>query len=141
MRRLFVLILVISVILAGCGEDEISFKEVSLDKANKNVKEFTEYIATNENSEGSGIYMFNDSESVSYLYLTEDFLGAGKHFGDLDLKLDDNSLNIYLTEDSDVSDSVDGYKLYKIKVKTKKEYDYMKIYKNGEETYFQLVGA
>lgn len=141
MRRLLVLILVISGILSGCGHNEISFKEVSLDKVNKNVKEFTDYIATTENDEGNGIYMFNDSEKVSYLYLTQDFLESEKHFGDLDLKLDGNSLNIYLTEDSEAKELVDQYKLYKIKNKSKKEYDHMKIYKNGEETYFQLVGA
>ncbi|MBO1915060.1 hypothetical protein J4G37_60815, partial [Microvirga sp. 3-52] len=62
--------------------------------------------------EGNGIYMFNDSAKVSYLYLTQDFLESKKQFGDLNLKLDGNSLNIHSTEASDVKDLNDKYKLY-----------------------------
>ena len=139
MRRFLVLILVISSILSGCGNDEVSFSEVSLEKAKDDVKEFIEYIEASRNGEGNGIYMFQYSETYLYLYLNQDFLESGNGFGSLDIKIDDNSWNIYLSEGSDVTGLVDKYRLYKIKLDGK--YEYMKVFKNGEETYFQTVGG
>ncbi|QNK88874.1 hypothetical protein H7992_03830 [Sporosarcina sp. resist] len=139
MRRLLVLILVIGSISSGCSNDEVSFSEVSIDKVKKDVKDFILHIETSESNKGNGIYMFNDSEKNHYLYLNQDFLESKNGFGSLDIKVDDNSWNLYLSEGSEVTELVDEYKLYKIKLN--EEYEYMKVFKNGEETYFQTIGA
>ncbi|WP_025786270.1 hypothetical protein [Sporosarcina sp. D27] len=139
MRRFLILILVMGSILTGCGKEEVSFSEVSIDKVKKDVKDFIMHIETSESDKGNGIYMFNDSEKVRYLYLTQDFLEGENGFGSLDIKVDDNSWNIYLNESSDVEGIEDEYKLYKIKLN--EEFEYGRVFKNGEETHFQTIGA
>lgn len=140
LRRFLVLLLVISGILSGCSNDEISFSEVNIDKVKEDVKDFIRGIEASESEKGTGIYMFNESDKVRYLYLDKDFLDNEKGFGDLDIKVDDNSLNIYLTDSLDAAVSEEEYKLYKIKLKSNEEYEYMKVFKNGEETNLQLIG-
>ena len=125
--------------LSGCGNNEVSFSEVNIDKVKKDVKDFILHIETSESDKGNGIYMFNDSEKVRYLYLNQDFLESKNGFGSLDIKADDNSWNIYLNEISDVTELEDDYKLYKIKLNA--AHEYMKVFKNGEETHFQTIGA
>ena len=139
LRRFLLLVLVIGGILSGCSNDEVSFSEVSIDKVKKDVKDFILHIETTEGDKGNGIYMFNDSGKVRYLYLNQDFLESKNGFGNIDIKIDDNSFNIYLSEDSDVTELGDEYKLYKIKLDD--VYEYMKVFKNGEETYFQTIGV
>ena len=97
-------------------------------------------IEASESDKGTGIYMFEESDKVRYLYLDKDFLENEKGFGDLDIKIDDNALNIYLTDSLDAVVSEEEYKLYKIKIKSNEEYEYMKVFKNGEETNLQLIG-
>lgn len=127
-------------ILSGCNNDEISFSEVSIDKVKNDVKVFIMGIEASESDKGTGIYMFNESDKVRYLYLDKEFLENEKGFGDLEIEVDDNSLNIYLTDSLDATASEEEYKLYKIKLKSNEEYEYMKVFKNGEETNFQLIG-
>lgn len=125
-------------ILSGCSNDEISFSEVSIDKVKEDVKDFFMRIEASESDKGTGIYMFNESDKVRYLYLDKEFLENEKGFGDLDIKVDDNSWNIYLNDSSDATVSKEEYKLYKIKLN--QEYEYMRVFKNGEETNLQMLG-
>jgi hypothetical protein len=137
LKRLLFLILIVCGILTGCGGNKVTISEINLGKANDILKNFIENV---ENDEGSdtGIYMYNDTKN-RYLYLNQDFLDDGRGFGDIDIKTDENSINIYLNDIS-ISEGVeDTYKLYKIKIKG--EYEYLKVFKNGEETHFAGIGA
>ena len=57
----------------------------------------------------------------------------------LSIKTDENSIYIYLNDISISKGEEDTYKLYKIKIKG--EYEYLKVFKNGEETHFAGIGG
>ncbi|PID01571.1 hypothetical protein CSV67_13600 [Sporosarcina sp. P2] len=135
MRKLFVLLMVVGV-LVGCGEKQLSYSEVTIDQVNADVKSFIDGIETSDDPEGNGIYMFNETEVKRYLYLNRDFLESGKGFGDVEIKTDEDSIQIYLQENDDPTE--DEYKLYNITLD--RTYEYMQIFKNDEETYFKLIG-
>ncbi len=139
MKKLLFLILIVCGILTGCGGNKVTISEINLEKANDIVKSFIENV---ENDKGSdtGIYMYDDTKN-RYLYLNQDFLDDGRGFGgiDINIKTDENSINIYLNDISISDGEEDLYKLYKIKVKG--EYEYLKVFKNGEETHFAGIGA
>lgn len=137
MKKLLFLILIVCGLLTGCGGNKVTISEINLEKANDIVKSFIENV---ENDEGSdtGIYMYNDTKN-RFLYLNQDFLNDERGFGDIDIKIGENSINIYLNDISISDGEEDLYKLYKIKVKG--EYEYLKVFKNGEETHFAGIGA
>ncbi|PID15312.1 hypothetical protein CSV63_09110 [Sporosarcina sp. P34] len=135
MRKLFVLLMVVGV-LVGCGEKQLSYSEVTIDQVNADVKSFIDGIETSEDPEGNGIYMFNETEVKRYLYLNQDFLDSGKGFGDMEIKTNEDSIQIYLQENDEPTE--DEYKLYNITLD--RTYEYMQVFKNDEETHFQLIG-
>ncbi|PIC79425.1 hypothetical protein CSV75_12600 [Sporosarcina sp. P18a] len=135
MRKLFVLLIVMGV-LVGCGEKQLSYSDVTIAQVNADVKSFIDGIETSEGPEGNGIYMFNETEVKRYLYLNQDFLESGKGFGDMEIKTDENSIQIYLQENDEPTE--DEYKLYNLTLDRK--YEYMQVFKNDEETHFQLIG-
>ncbi|WP_153732779.1 hypothetical protein [Sporosarcina obsidiansis] len=137
MRRFLVLIVLISSIISGCGKKEVSFSEIHLGQATTDVKKFIENRVPSADS--NGIHIFQHTANQRYLYLDQDFLESGKGFGSLDIKTDDSTWSIYLTEEPDVTEPAENYRLYKIKLD--KEYEYMRVFTNGEETYFQTVGG
>ena len=139
MKRLLFLILMVCGILTGCVGDEVTISEINLENANDIVKSFIENVENDEKGSETGIYMYNDSENQRYLYLNQDFLDDGTDFGDIDIKTDENSINVYLNDISISEGEADTYKLYKINLKG--EYEYLKVFKNGEETHFAGIGA
>lgn len=126
-------------ILTGCGGDEVTISEINLENVNDNVKKFIESVEYDEKNTGNGIYIYNGSKGQRYLYLNQDFLDDSTGFGDIDIKPDENSVNIYLNDNSVSKGEAATYKLYKIKLKG--DYEYLKVFKNGEETYFEGSGA
>lgn len=72
-------------------------------------------------------------------YLNQDFLDDGRGFGDVDINTDENSINIYLNDTPISEEEAATYKLYKINIK--EDYEYLKVFKNGEETHFSGVGT
>lgn len=136
MKRLVILLFVISGILVGCGEKELSYSEVSIDQVNADTKNFIDGIKLHEDVASNGIYLYQDTETIRYLYLNQDFLDSGKGFGEFEIKTDEDSFKLYLQENEEPSE--DEYKLYKIKLD--RAYEYMRVYKNGEETHIQLMG-
>ncbi len=126
-------------ILTGCGGDKVTILEINLENANDNVKRFIENVENDEKGTGTGIYIYNDSKNQRYLYLNQDFLDDGTGFGDIDIKTDENSINIYLNDISISKGEADTYKLYKINLKG--DYEYLKVFKNGEETHFGGIGV
>ncbi|MDV6377880.1 hypothetical protein ORD22_06340 [Sporosarcina sp. GW1-11] len=137
MRSFLMLIVLLTSVLSGCGKNEVSFSEISIDQATRDVKDFIETGVTTEDS--NGIHIFENASDTRYLYLDQDYLESGKGFGSLDIKTDDNAWNIYLTEEDEVTKAAESYRLYKIKLD--KDYEYMRVFKNGEETYFQSVSG
>ncbi|PIC65301.1 hypothetical protein CSV79_01380 [Sporosarcina sp. P13] len=131
------LLVLLTSMVSGCGKKEVSFSEIRIDQATRDVKSFIETSVTTEDS--NGIHILGNASDTRYLYLDQDFLESGKGFGSLDIKTDDNSWNIYLTEEDEVMKPAENYRLYKITLD--KEYEYMRVFKNGEETYFQSVGG
>jgi hypothetical protein len=126
-------------ILTGCGGNKVTISEINLENVNDNVKSFIENVEYDEKGTGTGIYIYNDSKNQRYLYLNQDFLDDGRSFGDIDIKTDENSLIIYLNDISISEGKADTYKLYKINFKG--NYEYLKVFKNGEETHFGGVGV
>jgi len=126
-------------ILTGCEENKVTISEINLENANNNVKSFIESVESDEKGTETGIYIYNDSKNQRYLYLNQDFLDDERGFGDIDIKTDENSINIYLNDISISEGEGDTYKLYKIKFKG--DYEYLKVFKNGEETHFGGIGV
>lgn len=139
MKRL-VLLLSLFFVLTGCNfnNDELTFSAIKLAEANGDVKRFIDHMETTEDGTGNGIYVFNDTGKRFYLYLSREFLDDGKSFGEVDVNAEDDSLNIYLNENS-ANEKEDPYKLYKIHLD--KEYKFLKVFKNGEETYIETMGV
>ncbi|ARK25153.1 hypothetical protein SporoP37_11135 [Sporosarcina sp. P37] len=137
MKRLFLLIIVISSLLASCGENTVSYREVPQEKVNENVKIFIQSVQGIQDQERNGIYKYYDKENIQYLYVTQDFLTDGKGFGGLDIETDADSMHLYLKESEEPTE--DTYRLYRIE--SNREFTYSKIYKNGEETYFGTIGV
>lgn len=139
MKRTLLLILMVCGILTGCGGNKVTISEINLENVNDNVKSFIENVENDEKGTGTGIYIYNDSKNQRYLYLNQDFLVDGRGYGDIDIKTDENSINIYLNDISISEGEADTYKLYKINFKG--DYEYLKVFKNGEETHFGGVGV
>lgn len=137
MRRIFVLLLIISGVLAGCGDKEVSYKEVELDDVDKSIQEFIMGVIPGEDPESNGIYVFTEDSSYRYVYVDQDFLDSGKGFGDFEVKTDEDSFQLHLNESDEPSE--DQYRLYEITLD--RQYEYMKVYKNGEETYSHAVSV
>ena len=123
-------------VLVGCGDKQLTYSEVSIDQVNADVKSFIDGIETSEDPKGNGIYMFEETEMKRYLYLNQDFLDSGKGFGDLDIRTDEDSFQIYLQQ-NDEPTKVE-YKLYTITLD--RTYEYMRVFKDDEETHIQLMG-
>ncbi|WP_164669761.1 membrane lipoprotein lipid attachment site-containing protein [Virgibacillus doumboii] len=141
MKKILFLLSLVFMVLTGCdfGNDELTYENVNLEKTNGDVKTFINRMETKEDGTGNGIYMFNDTDKRYYLYLSQEFLDNGKHFGKIDIKTEESSLNIYLSDDSEGEKVINKYKVYEIKLD--KQYKIIKVFKNGEETHFQTIGA
>lgn len=139
MKRILLLILIVCGILTGCEGIKVTISEINMENVNDNVTNYINIVDNDEMSTGTGVYMYNYSKNQRYLYLNQDFLDGGRDFGDIDIKLDENSINIYLNDISISEGEVDTYKLYKINLKG--DYEYLKVFKNGEETHFDGIGA
>ncbi|WP_409254249.1 hypothetical protein V1502_10265 [Bacillus sp. SCS-153A] len=92
-----------------------------------------------EDGSWNGIYIAEDS-GHKYLFLSQEFLDEGKAFGKVDVEGEGDQLNVYLTDQPGESDQKPtGGKLYYIE--TDKNYEFLDIFKNGEETYKSVVTA
>ncbi|AXH99036.1 hypothetical protein DV702_04380 [Sporosarcina sp. PTS2304] len=136
MKRFLVLVVLFAAIVGGCSPKEVTVKEIKVEKGPSNVKNYVENSTTFK--EGTGIHVIQGSDDKRYVYIDQNFLDDGKGFGEMKIITDDDSWNIHLTED-EKNDPTETYKLYKIQLD--KEYEYMRVFKNGEETHFQSVGS
>ncbi|ARF17809.1 hypothetical protein [Sporosarcina ureae] len=136
LRKLFVL-LVIASVLVGCGGKQLSYSEVTVNKVDAEVKSFIDGIETADDPDGNGIYMYHETKKERFLYLNQNFLDNGKGFGEVDIRTDEDTFQIYLQENDEPTE--DEHTLYKITLD--RTYEYMRVFKDDEETYFQLIGV
>ncbi|MED3549920.1 hypothetical protein [Cytobacillus praedii] len=129
-------------LLMGCnGNDgKLTFSEIHQEKASAKVKDFITQMEINEDGTGNGIYVLNGKEDKFYLFLSQEFLDKGKSFGSIDVKEEEDTLTIYLNESSNIGqeDQVLN-KLYEIN--RPKDYEFLRVFKNGKETHIQTVGV
>lgn len=138
MKKVILLILMVCSILIGCSGDGEILSEMDLKNVNNDVKSFIEHAESAGEDIETGIYMYTDSKNQRYLYLNQDFLDKGRTFGNVDVNTDENSINIYL-DDMPISEGeVATYKFYKINIQ--EDYEYLKVFKNSEETHFTNIG-
>ncbi|KOP71912.1 hypothetical protein AMS60_21750 [Bacillus sp. FJAT-21945] len=129
-------------LLMGCNvnDGKLTFSEINPEKASATVKDFITQMEINEDGTGNGIYILNVKKDKFYLFLSQEFLDKGKSFGSIDVKEEEDTLTIYLNERSDKGqENQVMQKLYEIH--RSKDYEYLRVFKNGEETHIQTVGA
>lgn len=128
--------------LVGCdlSTNELSVAEVHIDEVDSDVAEFVEHVTIFKEDSSNGIYIFNDTEKRYYLYLSQEFLDQGKSFGNIEVKAEEDSINIYLSDDFGKEKETTDYRLYEINLDNQ-NYEYARVFKNGEETYFQISGS
>lgn len=126
----------------GCNvnDGKLTLSEINPEKASATVKDFITQMEINEDGTGNGIYILNVKKDKFYLFLSQEFLDKGKSFGSIDVKEEEDTLTIYLNERSDKGQENQVMKkLYEIH--RLKDYEYLRVFKNGEETHIQTVGA
>ncbi|KQL21426.1 hypothetical protein ACFFHH_13535 [Cytobacillus solani] len=129
-------------LLMGCNvnDGKLTFSEINPEKASATVKDFITQMEINEDGTGNGIYILNVKKDKFYLFLSQEFLDKGKSFGSIDVKEEEDTLTIYLNERSDKGqENQVMQKLYEIH--RPKDYEFLRVFKNGEETHIQTVGA
>lgn len=141
MKKIILFMLMLSGLLTGClfESKELSIQEVEMGDIGNRAREFFEGIEMRKTEKGNGIYIFNESENIRYIYLNQDFLELGKKFGEADILHNEDSLEIYVNDKDETEEEQDPYKIYEIK--QYEDYEYLRIFKNNEETYFQISGA
>jgi len=138
-KRWATVIFLVAVLTAGCSQGKPKVSEIQMDQVSKTVKTFIEQMEEMDHTADTGIYMFNDSNGVRYLYVNQVFLDEGKGFGGVQVERNGDSLEIYLEEAPAAEQETDAYKLYTIKAPG--DYEYVKVFKNGEDTHFSAIGA
>lgn len=139
MKRWAAVIFVVAVLTAGCSEGKPRVSEIQMDQVSRSVKMFIQQMEEMDHTADTGIYMFNESSEVRYLYVNQVFLDEGKGFGGVQVERNGDSLEIYLEEGPAAEQETDAYKLYIIKAPG--DYEYVKVFKNGEDTHLSAIGA
>lgn len=142
MRRFLSMIIIINIIListAGCNKNTgLKFVKENPDKAGNKIKQFTEtHIGEN------GIYLYTRSKNEMYLFLNGYNVNNGEkaiYFTDIKAEVKDETLIINLNEnytDDYINKKIDNRVLYKIN--PPENIEFISIYKNGQETHFDVV--
>lgn len=131
---------VLFLFLQGCSEQETEELTISeVENIPSQVSEFIDAVMMDEDGSGNGIYIA-ENKGNKYLFLSQEFLDEGKKFGEPRVESEDDTLNVYLFDtSSDNASQQTGGKLYYIE--TDKNYEFLEIFKNGEETYITAVTA
>ncbi|WP_110113476.1 hypothetical protein [Bacillus sp. CGMCC 1.16541] len=125
--------------LIGC-QSQLTYSEVEMTKANASVQEFMEFVK-HEN----GPYLYLDGKKTMYLFLNGGNVVQGEkaiHFTDVKVKAENDTLNLFVTEDEtdDYSnDSLTHQALYKIH--DNHIYETIHLFVNGTETPFTMING
>lgn len=135
-----ILLTILLSLISGCANTpNLTYSEVTTEKLNKRVAKF---ITDHELSNGT--YIFYNNEKEIYLFLNNKNVKQGDKAGFYkDVVVEDKgdtiaiSFNEYYT--NDYSNVERNRLVYRIKVN--KDFEYLKVYKNGKETYIDVVGS
>lgn len=143
MKRIRFVIIIISIIIigiSGCSKNtNLSFSKENLKSTDKKIKVFMERY-----SDKNGIYLFEDDTNEMYLFLNGYNVKNGdkaSYFTDIKKEVKEGILIISFIEkytDDYKNKGIPNRVLYKIK--RPKNVDTIRIYKNGQETHFDVVG-
>lgn len=140
-KKILSVILIISIVLTGlvgCSKDtDLAYSKENPKFVNKKVKEFMDtYNGKN------GTYLITKNENEMYLFLNGSNVKYGDkaiYFSDIKVEVKENILIINFNEnytDNYENKKIDNKVLYKIK--KPKVVDTISIYKNGQQTYFDV---
>ena len=130
------------ILLYGCtpSDAELSYSEVKTDTVNKDVKDFVTSI-----EDTNGIYLYEGDKKTKYIFFNEYIVEQGEealYFEDIKMYGEGQTLTISFTEhatDDYANKSLNNRLLYEVKID--KDYESIKLLKNGEETAFKVVSG
>jgi len=131
---------IVLITLMGCAKDSaLVFSKVDLTKVDGKIKIFLDKC-----TDKNGIYLYDDNTNENYIFLNDYHVKQGEkasYFENIKMDIQGTALIIKLDEQSTnnyKNKKIDNRLLYK--VKKPKNIRYIKIYKNGEESKFDLIG-
>ncbi|WP_239616813.1 hypothetical protein [Cohnella mopanensis] len=136
----FVFFTIILACLVGCNKAASVINEVNIEGLNKNAKIFVDNI---KNS--NGLYLFSPIDEKQYLIVSYSNVLQGeeaKFLSSINAEVQDQTLTINLEEL--VTQDYQDKRLKKLTIfnlGSDQEYEKIRIFKNGEETHFDLVGG
>lgn len=130
------------ILLFGCTPDdkEVSYTEVKPDTVNKEVEKFVTSV-----EDTNGIHLYEENQKTKYVFFNEYFVEKGEealYFEDIDVSGEGQTLTISFTEhatDDYAKKSLNNRLLYEVKID--KDYDSIKLLKNGKEVAFKVVSG
>ncbi len=135
----FLLVLVLVLFAAGCGS-QLTFSETGVDRVDKDVRAFVESVDGK-----NGVHLLFDGDQVMYVFMNGKNVEQGSHtiyFSDFDIVPEREVLNIFYNEGESYDYSDEELKhqiLYKVKLD--REYDKIRLIKNGAEIPFGVVSG
>ncbi|KIL45052.1 membrane lipoprotein lipid attachment site-containing protein [Jeotgalibacillus soli] len=138
----FLYLIFLMLVLTGCNiltdNKELYYTEVIMESTDKAVQKFI-----NEVKEKNGIYLYQDAGERLFVFLNNVLVEQGSEaifFSGFDIKNEKDTVNIYFNQETKkdyVNKDLNNQVLYEVKLD--KEYDYIKLFSNNEETHFSLV--
>ncbi|MGB3260652.1 hypothetical protein [Paenisporosarcina sp.] len=128
------------ILLFGCTPSELSYSEVKPDTVNNDVKEFVTSV-----EDTNGIHFYEADKNTKYIFFNEYLVEQGKeahYFEDIEISGEGQILTISFTEHATAeyaNKSITNRLLYE--VKTDKDYESVKLLKNGEEIALKVVSG
>lgn len=121
------------------NSDELTISEINRDEVNTKAKEFIETVEMNEDGSGNGIYVFQAGDDRYYLFLSQEYLTNGTYFDEVEVKVENGSLSIYLKDRAKQDADNIMQKVYEMNAMG--EYEFLRVFKNGEETTIETFGG
>lgn len=137
--RMFTALLLSTILLSGCTP-ELSFSEVSVKSAGKDIQTFIVDV-----EDENGVHLYFDNANVIYVYMNGLNVVQGEkafYFTNFDIEESGETLNIKYksTETTDYSNqSLTHEILYKLN--TTKNYQSIKVFCDGEEVSFGTISG
>jgi hypothetical protein len=135
-----VVISIFFIVIVGCSKNtNLVFSKENIKSADKKVKIFMDRY-----NDKNGIYNYQDGTNEMYLFLNGFNVKNGEkasYFTDIKMEVKEGTLIINFNEkytDDYENKVIDNRVLYKIK--QPKNVDTIRIYKNGQETHFDVIG-
>jgi hypothetical protein len=154
---LICILLLLMIGLSGCRKKEFSYRELDLTKASS--RKLQNRI--NELFSENGVYILQDSKHDNVIYLIfnsfqTDLEGNVGQYSNIEIKSEDDTIRIdfdYSVTEYASKTEIGDQVFYKVsegdlytgqlvyKIMKEKEYEYLSLYKNGEEAYFDGIGG